>query len=64
MLSPRQRGNLAKFFFDSAKLVLAINVLAPIVVPDKSHLQVVVAGFFAVMGFVGIGVLLDREAEL
>jgi len=63
-LTKKQRENLAKFLYDAAKLVLAINVLGPIVAPAKTLKAVMIVGGIAVFLLAYIATVLDKGGNL
>jgi len=59
----KQRENLAKFLFDSAKLILAINILSPIVVKNIPVFKIV-TGIVLISIIVLFALILDREEKI
>ena len=55
----KQKDNLAKFFWDDAKIALAALVLGPITRPDAAELWVVGLGVLAAVAFAVVGYLFD-----
>ena len=55
----KQKDNLAKFFWDDAKIALAALVLGPITKPDVAELWVVGLGVLAAVAFAVVGYLFD-----
>ena len=62
----KQKDNLAKFSYDTAKtkIILAITVTSPIAKPASFHFALFVGGFIVTMLFFALGCLLDsKEVE-
>ena len=60
----KQKDNLAKFSYDTAKIILAITVISPIAKPASFHFALFVGGFIVTMLFFALGCLLDsKEVE-
>ena len=61
----KQKDNLAKFSYDTAKIILAITVISPIAKPETFHLSLFVGGFIVTMLLFVLGFMLDaREVTL
>jgi hypothetical protein len=61
----KQKDNLAKFSYDTAKIILAITVISPIAKPATFHLSLFVGGFIVTMLLFVLGFMLDaREVTL
>ena len=64
MKTEKQKDNLAKFSYDTAKIILAITVISPIAKPETFHYALFVGGFIVTMLFFALGCLLDtKEVE-
>ena len=64
MKTEKQKDNLAKFCYDTAKIILAITVISPIANPETFHSALFVGGFIVTMLFFALGCLLDtKEVE-
>ena len=60
----KQKDNLAKFAYDTAKIILAITVISPIAKPETFHSALFVGGFIVTILFFALGCLLDtKEVE-
>ena len=61
----KQKDNLAKFSYDTAKIILAITVISPIAKPETFHFTLFVGGFMVAILFFALGCLLDtKEVKL
>ncbi len=54
----KQKDNLAKFFWDDAKIALAALVIGPITKPETAQIWVIGAGVLAALAFAVLGYLL------
>jgi len=63
-LTKKQRENLAKFLYDTAKLILAINVLSPIVAPAKTSPTLIMIFGIAVFLLAFFATVLDKGGNL
>ena len=60
----KQKDNLAKFSYDTVKIILAITVISPIAKPASFHFALFVGGFIVTILFFVLGCLLDvKEVE-
>jgi len=60
----KQKDNLAKFSYDTAKIIMAITVISPIAKPESFHIFLFVGGFLVTILFFILGCLLDtKEVE-
>jgi len=57
----KQKDNLAKFSYDTAKIILAITVISPIAKPETFHFALFVGGFIVTILFFALGCLLDTK---
>ena len=57
--SEKQKDNLAKFFWDMAKVAFAVQVLTPLANPEALQAFSLAVGFLAGFLFASIGYLLD-----
>ena len=57
----KQKDNLAKFSYDTAKIILAITVISPIAKPKTFHFALFVGGFIVTILFFALGCLLDTK---
>ncbi len=57
----KQKDNLAKFCYDTAKIILAITVISPIAKPASFYFALFVGGFVVTMLFFALGCLLDSK---
>ncbi len=55
----KQKDNMAKFFWDAAKIALATRVLGPITKPDIVQPWVISLGVLATFAFALLGYLCD-----
>jgi hypothetical protein len=55
----KQKDNLAKFSYDTAKIILAITVISPIAKPASFHFGLFAGGFIVTILFFLLGCLLD-----
>jgi hypothetical protein len=55
----KQKDNLAKFFWDDAKIALAALVIGPITKPETAQAWVLGAGVLATLAFAVLGYLFD-----
>lgn len=55
----KQKDNLAKFFWDDAKIALAALVLGPLTRPEVVQPWVIVLGVLATAAFAIVGYLFD-----
>ena len=61
----KQKDNIAKFSYDTAKIILAITVISPIAKPETFHFALFVGGFIVTILFFALGCLLDtKEVKL
>ncbi len=57
----KQKDNLAKFCYDTAKIILAITVISPIAKPESFHLSLFVGGFTVTILLFVLAFLLDSK---
>jgi len=57
----KQKDNLAKFSYDTAKIILAITVISPIAKPTTFNFALFVGGFIVTILFFALGCLLDTK---
>jgi len=57
----KQKDNIAKFSYDTAKIILAITVISPIAKPEAFHFALFVGGFIVAILFFALGCLLDTK---
>ena len=57
----KQKDNLAKFSYDTAKIILAITVISPIAKPETFNFALFVGGFIVTILFFALGCLLDTK---
>ena len=57
----KQKDNLAKFSYDTAKIILAITVISPIAKPASFHFGLFIGGFIVTILFFLLGCLLDTK---
>lgn len=57
----KQKDNLAKFSYDTAKIILAITVISPIAKPEAFHLALFFGGFTVTILLFALGFLLDSK---
>lgn len=62
-MSARRWQNLAKYFYDISKLIVASAVVTHLVEHPVFNLKLVVFGLLAGIGFLLIGLQLDRKGE-
>jgi hypothetical protein len=55
----KQKDNLAKFFWDDAKIALAALVIGPVTRPEVVQLWVIGIGVLATLAFAILGYLFD-----
>ncbi|HEV8717176.1 MAG TPA: DUF6722 family protein [Candidatus Binatia bacterium] len=55
----KQKDNLAKFFWDDAKIALAALVIGPVTKPEVVQLWVIGIGVLATLAFALLGYLFD-----
>lgn len=55
----KQKDNLAKFFWDDAKIALAALVIGPVTKPEVVQLWVIGIGVLATLAFALLGCLFD-----
>jgi hypothetical protein len=55
----KQKDNLAKFFWDDAKIALAALVLGPLTRPEVVQLWVIGLGVLSTLAFAVLGYLFD-----
>ena len=55
----KQKDNLAKFSYDTAKIILAITVISPIAKLTSFHFGLFAGGFVVTIPFFLLGCLLD-----
>ena len=55
----KQKDNLAKFFWDDAKIALAALIVGPVARPETAEAWVIVLGIVATLAFVFLGYLFD-----
>lgn len=53
----KQKDNLAKFFWDDAKIALAALVIGPVTRPEVAQLWVIGVGVLATLAFAVLGYL-------
>ena len=61
MKTEKQKDNLAKFSYDTAKIILAITVISPIAKPETFHFALFIGGFIVTILFFALGCLLDTK---
>ena len=61
METEKQKDNLAKFSYDTAKIILAITVISPIAKPETFHFALFIGGFIVTILFFALGCLLDTK---
>jgi len=61
MKTEKQKDNLAKFSYDTAKIILAITVISPIAKPETFHFVLFIGGFIVTILFFALGCLLDTK---
>ena len=57
----KQKDNVSKFSYDTAKIILAVTVIGPITKPETFNLAPFVGGFVVTILFVALGCLLDTK---
>jgi len=57
----KQKDNLAKFSYDTAKIILAITVISPIAKPETFNFALFVGDFIVTILFFALGCLLDTK---
>jgi hypothetical protein len=57
----KQKDNLAKFSYDTAKIILAVTVISPIAKPETFNFVSFVGGFIVTILFFALGCLLDTK---
>ena len=57
----KQKDNVSKFSYDTAKIILAVTVIGPIAKPETFNLASFVGGFVVTILFVALGCLLDTK---
>ena len=57
----KQKDNLSKFSYDTAKIILAITVISPIVKPESFNVALFVGGFIVTILFFALGCLIDSK---
>jgi len=57
----KQKDNLAKFSYDTAKIILAIIVIAPLAKPEVFQLYLFIGGLVVVMMLILLGFRLDAR---
>jgi hypothetical protein len=57
----KQKDNLAKFSYDTAKIILAITVISPIAKPETFSFALLVGGFIVAILFFTLAFLLDTK---
>jgi len=57
----KQKDNIAKFSYDTDKIILAITVIGPIAKPETFHFALFVGGFIVTILFFALGCLLDTK---
>ncbi len=57
----KQKDNIAKFSYDTARIILAITVISPIAKPETFHFVLFVGGFIVTILFFVLGCLLDTK---
>jgi len=55
----KQKDNLAKFFWDDAKIALAALIVGPVARPETAEAWVIVLGILATLAFALLGYLFD-----
>lgn len=55
----KQKDNLAKFFWDDAKIALAALIIGPLTRPESAGIWVIVLGILATLAFALLGYLFD-----
>ena len=57
----KQKDSLAKFSYDTAKIILAITVISPIAKPEIFHFSLFGGEFIVAILFFVLGSLLDSK---
>jgi len=57
----KQKDNIAKFCYDTAKIILAITVISPIAKPEAFNLSLFFGGFAVTILLFALGSLLDSK---
>lgn len=57
----KQKDNVAKFSYDTAKIILAITVISPIAKPETFHFSLFIGGFVVTLLFFMLGYTLDAK---
>lgn len=57
----KQKDNVAKFSYDTAKIILAITVISPIAKPETFHFSLFIGGFVVTLLFFMLGYTLDPK---
>ena len=57
----KQKDNLAKFSYDTDKIILAITVISPIAKPETFNFDLFVGGFIVTILFFALGSLLHTK---
>lgn len=57
----KQKDNVAKFSYDTAKIILAITVISPIAKPEAFHFSLFIGGFVVTLLFFMLGYTLDAK---
>lgn len=55
----KQKDNLAKFFWDDAKIALAALIIGPLTRPETAGSWVIILGILATLAFALLGYLFD-----
>lgn len=55
----KQKDNVAKFFWDDAKIALAALVIGPVTKPEVVQLWVIASGVLSTLAFAVLGYLFD-----
>jgi hypothetical protein len=61
MKTEKQKDDLAKFSYDTAKIILAITVISPIAKLETFHSALFIGGFIVTIRFFALGCLLDTK---
>mgnify|MGYP007066289852 CR=1 FL=1 len=57
----KQKDNLSRFSYDTAKIILAVTVIGPIAKPETFNFALFTGGFIVTILFFALGCLLDTK---